>query len=232
MKLPPTPVMIVGCLVVALGLGFIFLYNQFPGALEGRDRQIRLVQVVLILSVFLIPAMFAKKIRAKQAVRSVLIWGGIGFVVFVGYTFKDDMAYVFTRLAGELVPGYAQSTGTSEVIRAGANGHFSVWAEVDGSRIRFLVDTGATHVVLSPKDAKTLGFDLEKLTYSQIFNTANGTVRGAPVTLGRLSIGSIHMDDVRAYVNSADMGGSLLGMGYLRRLSRFEVDGNTLTLTP
>ena len=111
-------------------------------------------------------------------------------------------------------------------------GHFIVDAKVDGVPIQFLVDTGASDVTLTPRDARRLGFDLNRLNYDRTYRTANGVVKGAPVRLHRLSVGHISLADVRASVNSADMNRSLLGMSFLSRLSSFEVAQGTLTLRP
>ena len=107
-----------------------------------------------------------------------------------------------------------------------------VEALVDGTALRFLVDTGATDVVLSPADAQRLGFDLSSLSFTQLYNTANGTVRGAPVRLRNVSLGPIQLRDVRASINEAPMRSSLLGMSFLGRLSSFEIRGDSLTLIP
>ena len=205
---------------------------RYPDVLDDRDAKIRLVHATLLLSAFLVPAIYYQKIKASYALKSAAIWIAIGFVIFVGYAFRDEASGFFQRLAGELMPGSAQVTGSSMLVRMGRDGHFEVEALVDGKRLRFLVDTGASNVVLSPKDAVRLGFNLNKLDYSKTYRTANGTVKGAPITLGQVSIGTIHMQDVMASVNGADMNRSLLGMSYLRRLSRFEMDGNSLILTP
>ena len=114
--------------------------------------------------------------------------------------------------------------------RANAQGHFVVEADVDGTALRFLVDTGASDVSLSPADAERLGFDLAGLDYTRRYRTANGMIRGAPVRLARVAIGPIVLDDVRASVNEAAMKHSLLGMSFLERLSGYEVARETLTL--
>ena len=93
-----------------------------------------------------------------------------------------------------------------------------------------LVDTGASDVTLTPRDARRLGFHLDRLTYDRTYRTANGIVKGARVRLHSLKVGHIVVPDVRASVNSADMNLSLLGMSFISRLSRFEVADGTLTL--
>ena len=103
-------------------------------------------------------------------------------------------------------------------------------ALVDGVKIKFLVDTGATDVVLNSGDAMRLGLNFKQLSFDKIYQTANGIVRGAPVKLGRVKIGPIEITNVRASVNGADMTNSLLGMSFLSRIGGYEVIGDRLTL--
>ena len=98
--------------------------------------------------------------------------------------------------------------------------------------LRFLVDTGASDVVLSPRDADRLGFDVQGLAYTRRYRTANGSVYGAPVLIERMTIGPISVEGVRASVNGAQMGLSLLGMSFLSRLAGYDVSQETLTLRP
>ena len=124
-------------------------------------------------------------------------------------------------------------TEASEIeIKMAPNGHFLLQAMVNGKAIKFMVDTGATHVVLRPEDAKKLGFNKGQLEFSQRANTAGGIVRTAPVVLDEIKIGQLTISDVVAGVNkkSAGIGTSLLGMSFLGRLRSYEVVGNRLIL--
>ncbi|MEX1107962.1 MAG: TIGR02281 family clan AA aspartic protease, partial [Dongiaceae bacterium] len=144
----------------------------------------------------------------------------------MGYTLKD-------QITGAVMPsaGTSGADGSIEFQRAN-DGHFHVDAEVEGVLIRFLVDTGASEVVLSQADAERLGFDIAALEYTQRYNTANGIVWGAPVRLREMRLGDIVVEDVRASVNSGEMDGSLLGMSFLSKLSGFSVEGDRLILNP
>lgn len=110
------------------------------------------------------------------------------------------------------------------------DGHYYLTAEVEGQDIRFLVDTGATDVVLTRRDAERVGIDTANLLFSGRAGTANGMVRTAPVWLESFRVGPMSDRDVRAHVNEGDMGTSLLGMTYLRRYDRIEISGNRLIL--
>ena len=79
-------------------------------------------------------------------------------------------------------------------------------------------------------DARRLGYEPSTLAYTRIYQTANGTVRGAPVTIPEIAIGPIRLTNVEASVNEHETDGSLLGMSFLGRLSGWQVSGNTLIL--
>jgi clan AA aspartic protease (TIGR02281 family) len=114
--------------------------------------------------------------------------------------------------------------------RAGPNGHFVIAAEVNGAPVRFLVDTGASLVFLTPDDASAVGFAPRDLDYTQRVNTANGMVRVAPVVLREVRIDDLALDNVRAAVVE-HLGQSVLGMSFLDRLNGFTMRGGLLTLT-
>jgi aspartyl protease family protein len=96
--------------------------------------------------------------------------------------------------------------------------------------VRFLVDTGASDIVLSPGDARRAGIEPESLKYDRPYATANGVGYGASVTLDRLEIGAISLSNVRVSVQQAEMGTSLLGMTFLRRLKSYAVQDRKLVL--
>ena len=84
--------------------------------------------------------------------------------------------------------GYSEDDNSAEsdleyVIQAGAGGHFVVEAVVNGAPVTFLVDTGASSVVLTMEDAERVGFRPESLRFTERFASANGEVRAAPVVL-------------------------------------------------
>jgi len=215
--------------VAALILALVWV---FPEALSDRDDQIHLTQSLAILVLVGSSLVLSRRFEPGSALKGIAIWVAIGFVVFGLYSFRGEFEALFSRMTAELVPHAPQVIGDDVVIRAGKHGHFVAEATVDGTDIRFLVDTGASDVVLSPADAKRLGFDPARLQFSKFYRTANGTVRGAPVRLSEMRIGPIRVTDVRASVNEADMNRSLLGMSFLSRLSGYAVEGDKLILKP
>ena len=85
-------------------------------------------------------------------------------------------------------------------ISKGDNGHFSVEGLVDGRRIAFLVDTGASVVVLRERDADRLGIHPARRDYTARMSTANGVVAAAPVDLNQLEVGDLLLRNVPAVV--------------------------------
>lgn len=117
-------------------------------------------------------------------------------------------------------------------ITKSADGHYWAEARVNGARVRFLVDTGATAVALSPRDATRLGYPPSSLVYGHKVMTANGEARAAKVQLQSVSVAGARVDDVDAYVIEKGLDTSLLGMTYLGRLERFEATKTALILRP
>lgn len=124
----------------------------------------------------------------------------------------------------------ANSYGETLVISPGRGGHYRVAAQINGREIKMLVDTGATTVALSRRDAERIGLLPYQLDYSGRAQTANGIARVAYVTLDELSLGDITLRDVSAAVIDAPLGTALLGMSFLGRLAGFAVEDGELIL--
>jgi aspartyl protease family protein len=204
------------------------LNGRFPGALDEQGGLPRLIYFLSWLVLAGSGLVLAIRREPLKQLRNAAIWLALGLALVIGYSFKDELG---SRLLGELVPqrGTANPDG-SVTFRAGEDGHFHVEARINGTRLRMLVDTGASQVVLSPSDARRLGIDTAGLDFRHLSETANGPVSGAPVTLREITVGSVRLTDVMASVNGAEMSESLLGMTFLSRLSGFEVSGDRLTL--
>ncbi len=111
-----------------------------------------------------------------------------------------------------------------------SDGHYYLAGTVNGKGVTFLVDTGASDVVLNISDAIRIGIDTESLHFTQQYQSANGLIWGAPYRLDFLKIGSFDFPDVLVSVNDADMGISLLGISFLERFSSYEFKEGKLYL--
>ena len=211
----------------------LFLENRFPGTLSDPDNRMSLLYKVGWIALLASSLIAGWRLQPKTALRNAAIWAVI-FLVLIGlFAFRQDAAMIRDRILGELSPtqGTMEDNGTIH-FGAGPDGHFRIQAIVNGARVTFLVDTGATDVVLAPDDARRVGLDPATLNFTQLAQTANGTVRGAPVTLQSLIVGPIDITGMPATVNGAEMSDSLLGMAFLNRLGGWRVENGVLTLEP
>ncbi len=116
-------------------------------------------------------------------------------------------------------------------VEADRQGQYYTTVEIDGARLRMLVDTGATSVALSYEDAAAAGIFPLPADYKYPVSTANGTAHVARVRLSHVRVGSVAVRDVEAVVGERGaLSSSLLGMTFLSRLSKVETARGTLVL--
>ena len=145
-------------------------------------------------------------------------------------TGRAPEAHAAVAQARPLEPEAASSSAAS--IAKSADGHYWAEADVNGRRVRFLVDTGASAVALTLEDARRLGIDTAGLDYDFGVQTASGQARAAHVKLDSIAVAGARVNDVEAFVIEEGLESSLLGMTYLGRLSRFEATRTALILRP
>jgi aspartyl protease family protein len=163
--------------------------------------------------------------------RSLLVWGGLGLILVVGYSYREELEPVFRRVGGNVFPAEPRVVAPGTVaLRVGSDRHFRAVAEINGQRVQVLVDTGASDVALTKDDARRIGIDPARLIYNVPYRTANGTSFGARIELASVKVGDIIVDNVAASVADGELTHSLLGMSFLRRLSSFEVRGEEMVL--
>ena len=121
-------------------------------------------------------------------------------------------------------------SGSAASIRKGQDGQYWTEARVNASSIRFLVDTGASVVALTPMDAQKAGLRPKQLTYNAPVNTAAGQIMAAPIMLDVISVGNVTVRNVRGVVIPKGLPHSLLGMTYLGELQRVEATKTALIL--
>lgn len=171
------------------------------------------------------------------AARNAAIWLLVILVLVAGYVYRFDLQDFGSRMTAGLIPGSPVSGQSADgrdqvILIRSPNGHFEAEGFVNGAPVRFLVDTGASVVVLTGRDAEAAGIDISALSYSAPVNTANGQTRAAPIRLGSVEIGAIGRDRVEAMVaQPGALDQSLLGMSFLGKLWSFEIRGDRLILT-
>jgi aspartyl protease family protein len=160
--------------------------------------------------------------RMGQALRMAMAWGLIFVGVVAGYGLWSDIRH-------DILPIQEVAQDGSVEVPEAPDGHYYLTLQINGTPVPFMVDTGASGMVLSDDDATRLGIDPESLMFLGEANTANGVVRTARVTLPLVELGPFRNQDFRAYVTEGALEQSLLGMDYLRQF-RMEFSTGKLIL--
>jgi aspartyl protease family protein len=123
------------------------------------------------------------------------------------------------------------TSGRSLMLEADRLGHFQAEARIDGRRIDFVIDTGASLVVLRESDAARVGIRPQPRDYTATAVTANGKIKAARATIDRIELGGIAVYDVPAMVLPDEaLSKNLLGVSFLSRLRRYEYANGRIVL--
>ncbi|QHQ34914.1 retropepsin-like aspartic protease family protein [Algicella marina] len=192
------------------------------------DQNMQLVYLVL-LGVFVGSYFFFDAgARLGQNVKMAFVWFGIFGIVIIGFKLFEDASIREATLRE--TPRVSSFVDREIELDRARDGHFYVTLDINGAPVRFVVDTGASLVVLNEDDARKTGLEPETLRYTGRARTANGQVSIAPITLKEVTLGGVTDTRVRAAVNGGRLDTSLLGMSYLNLFSKIEIAGNRMTL--
>ena len=159
-----------------------------------------------------------------RTARQAAAWG----LIFLGVI---AAAGLWTDIRDNVAPRQAVfEDGARIEVPRGPDGHYHLTLRLDGTPVDFIVDTGATGVVLTARDAARIGIDPADLSFGGLARTANGTVQTARVSVGEIALGGQTDRNFPVYVNSGEMDRSLLGMDYLSRFERIEIADGRLVL--
>jgi aspartyl protease family protein len=112
-----------------------------------------------------------------------------------------------------------------------ARGHFETEGRIDGQRIGFMIDTGASMIALNETSAARFGLRPSRGDYNATVTTANGTVKGARTRIAMIDVGGLVVRDVDAMVLPDEaLSENLLGLSFLSRLKRFEYANGMMVL--
>ncbi len=188
------------------------------------DNLARLIYLVLLGSVIAGYFFAQNRNNLGKTAQQAAVWG----LIFVGAV---AVIGLWGDIRNSVMPSQSYIEGQATVIVPRANdGHYYVTLDIDGTPVRFVIDTGASDVVLTQDDARKIGIDVDNLFFGGIANTANGEVRTARVKLHNVRLGEITDPVVAASVNAGEMDTSLLGMSYLQRYNKIELGGGKMVL--
>lgn len=180
--------------------------------------------IIALAILALLTLSFLGSALRHSGARNAMIWA----LIFVGVTVVasewDTVSRAFVPQQATLVDGRIE-------VPKGRDNHFHLTLHINDVPVEFLVDTGASQMVLTLDDAQRVGFNPEELAFIQTAFTANGEVATAPVRLDTVRLENISDTRVRASVNSGDMDKSLLGMSYLSQFDSIEIRRDRLILS-
>src|SRR3954462_9928001 len=112
-----------------------------------------------------------------------------------------------------------------------ARGHFQAEGRIEGQRISFMIDTGASVIALNEKSAARVGLRPARGDYNAVVSTANGTIKAARIRIAVVELGGLVVRDVDAMVlPDGALSENLLGLSFLSKLKRFEYAGGKMVL--
>lgn len=191
---------------------------------------IQLGSVYMLMAVMLVlGALITRRERFASILTYVLAWLAIFGGGFILFTFRDNLGWVWQRMQAE-VTGQPVRQGREMRVPMAIDGHFWVTGEVDGVKVKFLVDSGATMTTIGRKTAQQANIDVRD-TPNQIVRTGSGFVKVGVGRADQLSIGTIERRNFAMHVaDNEDL--NVLGMNFLSTLDRWGVEGRWLVLVP
>ncbi|MEM9786176.1 MAG: TIGR02281 family clan AA aspartic protease [Pseudomonadota bacterium] len=188
------------------------------------DQIMQLTYLVLLGAAIAGSAIVAGRSNMGKMAQQAAIWALIFIGVIGAYGLWED-------ISGDVTARQTVMDDGQVAVPRSPDGHYYLTLDVNDVPIRFVVDTGATQVVLSQDDARRVGIDPLSLSYFGFAQTANGVVRTAQVQIDTVALGPMQDYNVDAVVNGGTMSASLLGMTYLGLYDRIEISGGQLVLT-
>lgn len=195
------------------------------------DQTVQLIASIGFL-VLVASSLVARRLPVGQTLKMILGWVLIFAIPLVGYSFRDELGAVSTRVLGDLRGERGTVAGETLRVPMAEDGHFWVRASLNGHEARFLVDSGATTTSLSVGTARAAGIEVDESGFPVVLNTANGEVRARRARIARMTVGPIVATDLAALVAPSFGETNVIGMNFLSSLQSWRVEGRTLILEP
>jgi len=184
---------------------------------------------ILMAVMLILGTLMSRREPAARLVTLALTWLLVFAAGFVLFTFRDDFGWVAQRLRAEAI-GTPVQQGRETRIPMAIDGHFWVEGRINGTKVKFLIDSGATMTTIDRETAIQAGVPVS-LRPNQLVRTGNGIIRVSTGTARDLKVGGIRRTDLGVQVADSD-NLNVLGMNFLSSLSRWGVEGRWLVLVP
>jgi aspartyl protease family protein len=168
----------------------------------------------------------------RCVMRNLMIFAAVlvGLGTFMAQL-ADRLTPVPASASASVATIHTPASGRSISIQTDPRGHFLAEGRIDGQRINFMVDTGASMVALNETSAARFGLRPSRADYTATVTTANGTVKGARARLAMVELGELIVRDVDALVLPDEaLSENLLGLTFLSKLKRFAYANGQMVL--
>ncbi|HEX7871364.1 MAG TPA: TIGR02281 family clan AA aspartic protease [Sphingobium sp.] len=200
----------------------------------------RTVWIVIVL-MMVASSLVARRIPLARLIGWSLGWVALFLGCYLIFAWLEPQltAWQQSRRGGEVQSMNAAATGETPVAATGRSvsipmsedGHFWVDAVVNGRKVRFLVDSGASITALSKSSADMLGLTIDPLRGGIMIQTANGDVTADRSTIASVEIGNaIRASDLPVVVSSSFGDINVLGMNFLNKLKSWRVEDGRMML--
>ena len=184
---------------------------------------------ILMAMMLVLGSLMSRRERFAKLLTMAIAWVGIFAAGFVLFTFRDNFDWVVQRLKAEAVGTPVEQGGETRIPMA-IDGHFWVNGTINGRKVKFLVDSGATMTTIDRATATSAGVRISPQR-DQLVRTGNGVIRVSTGRAAQLQIGGIARRDVGLQIAESD-NLNVLGMNFLSSLSRWGVEGRWLVMVP
>jgi aspartyl protease family protein len=187
---------------------------------------------VIILIVLLIMGFSSKELPLKKFFEYVGLWIIIALVALVSYSYRFEFFEAKDRVLSDLFPSKAINKNHQQLtINVSQDGHYYLNVKIKNFPVRFMIDTGASEVVIDKNLAIKLGYDLKNINYNKVFQTANGEAYGASIYFDEVDVSGIKFYNIQGSITDSRLATPLLGMTFLQKFYKYEFYRDKLILT-
>ncbi len=200
--------------------------------LTSADKQ-NLLYSLVVVTLLAVSLLTRREMGFGQIIKYCAGWAALIMIFVALYAYRFEFGGFKDRMMGAMNPTKARlNEGGQIVIEISEAGHFFIDLKINGVPMRFMIDTGASSIVIDKNQAREIGIDMQNLVFNKRYETANGEVFGAGAVVKEIEVANIKFSDVNVSVNGAELDTPLLGMSFLRRFKKYEFYQDRLILTP
>ena len=187
---------------------------------------------ILILIMLLIMGFSRKDLPIKKIFEFAGLWILFALMALILYSYRFEVGEIKDRILSDLFPAKAINKNQEKLIlNIAQDGHYYLNVKIKNQEVRFMIDTGASDMVIDEKIALKLGYDIRNINYNKIFQTANGQSYGASIYVDEVDVSGVKFYNVQASITNSDLVTPLLGMSFLQKFYKYEFFRDKLILT-